>query len=227
VTTANLFSFDESYRADIWRLTCAVATDKVALLVRITPTNNSTPFICGADFTIIQAATELEVTLRKSASGTPFCTYLLSPTTFSLEGAPPFDNTGAFTLDADQGSHPVKHVQVAVPAWNLPPALTLTVVSTGCNLCAGGQLAQVHVHVVNPGAPFSADLRAGAHLPDGGAAPIADIPVVISTGEQDIPLFAVTVPANLASGSYAIEAALIDPIFAVTLARHRLSLTKQ
>jgi hypothetical protein len=50
---------------------------------------------------------------------------------------------------------------------------------------------------------------------------------VLAAGEQNISLASIVIPGDVPSGTYAIEAAILDPTFGATLSRHSLSAVKQ
>jgi len=70
---------------------------------------------------------------------------------------------------------------------------------------------------------------AGLRMPNGGAVTLLDTYMEgdLAPGEKDIPLVSIVVPAGAPNGTYLIEAAILDPIFGETLARHSLSVRKQ
>jgi hypothetical protein len=218
--------FDEVFRGDVWRVPCADNPNQVALLLRITQ-QNSSPFICSSSFTLVQAGQQIDPVIQQTPSSGSFCTDLLVPTTFALErrSGPAFDPKGAFTLSHD--SDVVRTLDV--PAGGGTPMLGITVVSTGCSPCSAGQIATFHMHTVNPGAPLGVEVRAGLRLPNGPSFPLFDLctVTVVESGEHDIPLLSIIVPGDVPNGTYAIEAAILDPIFGATLSRHSLSAVKQ
>ena len=72
------------------------------------------------------------------------------------------------------------------------------------------------------------ELKTGARLPDGSAVTILERheEEMIPSGVTVIPLFAgFVLPAGIAAGTYAIEAALIEPVLGVTLSRSSVLLT--
>jgi hypothetical protein len=210
--------FDELFRGDVWRVACADDPNQVAILFRVVP-QGSSPFVCSASFDIIQGGQQIGPILRQTPSSSSFCNDLLVPTTFVLErqSGPPFDPKGAFTLAHD--SDIVRTLEV--PAGGGAPTLNITVVSTGCNACLVGQLAQFHIHVANPGPPILVELKTAFHFPDGSTGTILGRHVedILESGEFDIPLLGIIVPPEAPKGQYVIEAAVIHPDTGVTLAR--------
>ena len=72
------------------------------------------------------------------------------------------------------------------------------------------------------------ELKTGARLPDGSAVTILERheEEMIPSGVTVIPLFAgFVLPAGIPAGTYAIEAALIEPVLGVTLSRSSVPLT--
>jgi hypothetical protein len=229
--TFQFSSFDpELFRGDVWRVVCADDPNQVALLLRATPQTQS-PFVCSGSFDIVQAGQQISsLALRQTAGpSSSFCGDLLVPTTFALEriSGPAFDPKGAFTLVHDGASAGTQSLEV--PAGGGIPVLGITVVSTGCGPCSAGQIATFHIHTVNPGAPLGVELRAGLRLPNGPNVAIFDLctVTVVESGEHNIPLLSIIVPGEVPNGTYAIEAAILDPIFGATLSRHSLSAVKQ
>jgi hypothetical protein len=50
---------------------------------------------------------------------------------------------------------------------------------------------------------------------------------VLDPGESDLPLASVVVPGDGPSGTYTVEAAILDPIFGVTLSRDAITAVRQ
>jgi hypothetical protein len=79
---------------------------------------------------------QIDAVIRQTPTAFWFCDDLLVPTTFSLErsSGPPFDPTGAFTLDIDQAT---SHTMLEVPAGGGTgtPQLGIVVVAAGCTRC--------------------------------------------------------------------------------------------
>jgi uncharacterized membrane protein len=99
----------------------------------------------------------------------------------------------------------------------------------GCNPCAAGDDAAFLAKVANGGAPVSAELKLSVTPPTGPAIDLLgrSVKLVVPSGESNVPLAALTVPAEAASGAYVVEAALIDPARGTTLVRDRLIAVKQ
>lgn len=135
--------------------------------------------------------------------------------TFSF--GPAFDNTQAFTLDFDQGG--AGHTALDVPGGtggSAPPSVQVIV--TGCP-CRAGNQASIILRYANPGPAEDVALMVGAHLLGGGAVGLIDNVVVIPSGASELIVYSGPIP-SVPAGTYVLEAALLDPIFGVTLSRH-------
>jgi hypothetical protein len=210
----------------VWRQPCEDDPATLAVLLRATPIVGS-PFVCYSNFTIIQDSQQVEAGLAQVPGLNSFCVSdLFVPTTVSLErrGGAPFDPNAAFALIV-KGTAEV--------ALNMPTAgpepFGVAIVATGCTNCANGQLAQFLIRVTNPGPPFVAELKTAAHLPSGAAVTLLGrhVEEVIRSGQYDIPLVAVSVFELTPRGAYTVEAALLDPVTGVTLARASLQANVQ
>jgi hypothetical protein len=200
------------FRMDIWRVPCQDGSGQTALLLR----------------DIVQGGQQFDGTLRQPGNSS-FCGDLLSATTFSLEKSfatgPPFNNTEAFTLIHD--GFTAGNTIVDVPAAGAQ--FGITVVATGCTTCQVGQLAEFHMRVTNPGLPISAEVKTAIHVPGGAVGTLLGICTfdTYGTGETDVPIVGVIVPGDAPKGTYAVEAALLDPITGETLARNSRQATVQ
>jgi hypothetical protein len=212
---------------EFWRQPCEPGSTpgELVLYVRLTPSMPGSTFTY-ANVTLIQAGQQIEPTLRKSPNGDTITGNLFVPVTAIIEipsGQPPFNDDLAFTFIYGTTD------KLEVPAAGQGPTFGITVVSTGCNPCSAGQIATFHLHTSNPGQPLGVDLRAGLRLPNGpnvaifGPCTVA----VVESGEHDIPLLSIIVPGDVPNGTYAIEAAILDPVFGATLSRHSLNAVKQ
>jgi hypothetical protein len=109
------------------------------------------------------------------------------------------------------------------------PQLSFNLNGPGCDPCAAGDVASFFAKVANGGPPVSAELKLSV-TPQGGP-PIdllgRTVKLVVPSGEANIPLGSLTVPADAANGAYIVEAALIDPARGTTLARDRLIAVKE
>lgn len=104
--------------------------------------------------------------------------------------------------------------------------LTATVVPKGCNPCHVGDFAKFNVAVANSGVARTVEMKVFIRLPDG----TTTVNLIdrhreqaLSAGttlELDFP--GGTVPAGQPSGSYSVEATLLDPVTGRTLARHAI-----
>ncbi len=105
--------------------------------------------------------------------------------------------------------------------------LGLTVVSKGCGPCRVGDVAKFNVAVVNSRATRTVEMKVFVRFPDGSTIfnlvdrHHEEALAAGSTVEFDIP--GVAVPPGVPAGTYAIEAALLDPGTGKTLARHALA----
>ena len=224
---------DDVFRGELWRVVCADDPNEIALLFSVTPLQNESAFVCSDfDFHFLQDNQAIVANLREAPSATAFCgdvpgggqttTFFLEP---SSSPGPPFDPTRAFTLSYDDaGSGGIQNIDVPAGGG------IVTVVSTGCNPCRAGETATFHVHAVNSGPPVAVELRAGIRFPNNGPQ-VAIVGLctetVLKTGAQDIPLASIDVPDDVPNGTYTVEVAIVDPIFAVTLSRHSLAAVKQ
>lgn len=112
------------------------------------------------------------------------------------------------------------------PCSPSPPGVQVVV--TGCNPCKIGQFAELHLHVTNPGAARTVEVKAGSHFPDGVTNFVflgRYVEMQIPAGESDILIPGLTLPAGLPFGVYTIEAALLEPDFGTTLSRHSVTAT--
>ena len=105
---------------------------------------------------------------------------------------------------------------------------TLAIHALGCTTCHPGETLGFEVHITNPGGPMLVELKTGARLPDRSTVTILERheEETIPPGVTVIPLFAgLVLPAGIPAGTYAIEAALLEPALGVTLSRSSVPLT--
>jgi len=214
----------EFYHIDVWRVGCQDGSGRGP----VAP-GNATVIGPLRLFQQLHVPAERPAIIRQTPGGSSFCGDLLVATTFVLErqSGPAFDPTGALTLDIDQLQ---THTTLEVPAGGGAPQLGITIVSTGCNPCSVGQTATFHIHAVNPGGPLPVELKTGLHFPNGRPTfTLLGVHVedVLGSGEEDIPLASIVVPGDVPNGTYTLEAAVLEPIFGVTLSRHSRSVVKQ
>jgi hypothetical protein len=228
VVSATGYYLDGAFYVDVWRVPCQDGSGEVALLLRVTPITAS-PFVCSTNFDFAQGGAHIDGKLLLAGSQTSFCGSLSEATTFSHERVlgPPLDNKAALTLVIDSLTSSKPTTRVEIPAYVVE--LGIAIVSTGCGPCSAGDLAQLHLHLVNPGAPVTVELKTGIRLPGGTALTLlgAHVEEGLGSGAVDVPLAGIVVPAEAPNGTYVFEAALLDVIFGTTLARHSLSLVKQ
>ncbi|MGH7331393.1 MAG: hypothetical protein ACREKS_01335 [Candidatus Rokuibacteriota bacterium] len=210
-------------------MNCQDGSGEVALLLRATPLTTA-PFVCSSNFDMIQNGQQISGVIRQTPGGSSFCTDLLVATTFALEriSGPAFNNKAAFTLVIDnEGLPEPPDTMLNIPA--LGPQFGITVVATGCTTCQVGQLAQFHMHVANPGAPITVEVKTAIHIPGGAVATLLGLFVLdtFEPGEFDVPIIGVIVPGDAPKGLYTLEAALLDPITGETLARNSRQATVQ
>ena len=215
----------DRYRIDVWRVACQDGTG-VALLLRATPITPD-PFVCGGSLTLLQNGMQIQAALRQTQPS-EFCGELGVATTFSLErqssSGPAFDNTLTFTLGIAQGT--AGHTTLYVPGNGPASELSIQVIVTGCNPCKVGDFAKVHLHVTNPGPAGAVEVKAGSRFPDGVTNFVflgRYVELEIPSGESDIDIPGLVLPAELPFGTYTIEAALLEPDFGRTLARHSVT----
>ena len=82
--------------------------------------------------------------------------------------------------------------------------------------------------MANGGAPVSAELKLSVTPQTGPPIDLLGrtVKLVVPSGEANIPLASLTVPADAANGAYGVEAALIDPARGTTLVRDHLIAVK-
>jgi hypothetical protein len=228
--SAPLFTLDvtadgDQIHLEIWRQPCQDGSGQLAVLIRATPTSLA-PYLAGGFFTIIQDGHQIGGRLRSHTSTTEsFGTDLLSPTTLVLTealGSPTtFTEEDTFVLSW-QGS---PEVELEIPAQSPPPPV-VHIVMTGCNPCKIGEFAKLHLHVTNPGPARFVEVKAGSHSPDGVTTFVflgRYVERHIPSGESDIDIPELFLPASLPFGTYTIEAALLEPDFGTTLSRHSMT----
>ena len=218
----------ERIRLDLWRQVCVDGSGEVAVLVQATPITPD-PLLCSFSFRMIQRGVAIQGRIRTStATAASFCDELPFTTTFVLDeqpGEPPFIEEFPFTLLwATPLVNALEVPQVRPPS---PPPPRVTIVNTGCLTCRPGDFAQVHLHFTNPGPPRNVEVKAGSHFPDGVTVLSLVAPhleVTVPSGESEILIPGISLPAGLPLGAYLVEARLLDPVFGTTLSADYLSL---
>lgn len=106
------------------------------------------------------------------------------------------------------------------------PLPSISVISTGCTSCSPGSVVTFHAHIVNPGPAIVVELKTGVRLPDGTIISLLGRhhEQALGAGQTvDIDLISgFVVPLGAPSGTYPVEAALLEPDLGVTLSRHSL-----
>jgi len=228
-----LFNGDDHTAATIWRQPCQDGSGETAVLLRLTA-QTPNPHVCSSRAAIVQGGIRRDAMFATSASGSPpfptFCDDVFGPTTVILLSEfnqLDYDEQAAFMLI--YAGLPTTSVEV--PAAVVPPAVPtpiLTVEALGCTTCQPGNTLGFDIHITNPGAPQLVELKTGARLPDGSVVSILGRhqEVVIGSGVTVIELFdGFVLPAGIPPGTYAIEAALIEPELGVTISRQSRPLT--
>jgi hypothetical protein len=207
-----------------WRQQCQDGSGQTTLLVRVTPLPAGDPAhpFCGTDFQIVQNGAQIGARTESVPGGSSFCGNLPVATTFrvlALDGGPTFDASKAFTLI--WGS--VNNGSVDLPALVQAPEFVIT--PTGCTPCHGGQMVGYRIDFTNTGPPVSVELKGGARLPDGSGLPFLSQVSTIPSGPSSITLIpTLTLPTGLPTIDVVIEAAILDPIFGITLNRQDVTL---
>lgn len=232
VYTMDVTNLSDQFRIEFWRQPCVDGLRNV--LLRVTPTT-AAPHVCGVPFKYIQGGVQYQISLLPSFSGgISFCGDLLVATTFATgvsPGPPPINISQAFSLVylGTQGFTP-KVFTLEIPAAGpQPPAPpSIAVIATGCTTCHPGNTAAFHAHIVNPGAAMLVELKTGIRFPDGSIINLLGrhAEQMLGAGQTiDIPMIEGVVPPGIPSGTYTIEAAILEPELGVTLGRHSLNAT--
>lgn len=209
---------------DVWREPCLPGSTpgELVLYVKLTP-HTSGVFFSGFQ-TAIQNSQQVDVGLSQTPDGFVFSGEVFIPITFLLEplsGQPPFDTDASFLLLVNGAQ-----INVAAGGAQPPSPPGVQVVVTGCNPCKIGDLAKLHLHVTNPGPARVVEVKAGSHFPDGVTNFVflgRYVELEIPSGESDIDIPGLTLPAGLPFGTYTIEGALLEPDFGTTLSRHSVT----
>ena len=216
---------DEQFHLEIWRQACQDGSGQLAVLMRATPTSPG-PYLSGASFTIIQGESRMEVRLRRNTETTEsFGADLWAPTTLVLTeaaGSPTFTEEDTFLLVWDGAPD----AQIEIPAAGPQPRVQV-VIADDCNPCQGGRVTEASLRFSNPGPARAIELKTGARFPDG----VTSVTILgryteltLPAGNTEMLLFRAAVPVGATPGSYAIEAAILEPDFGVTLSRHSATL---
>lgn len=229
VLSVDVSHFSHRFRVYLWRQLCEEGSDagERALYARITPIT-ANPVVCSF-VTLIQNSRQIDAALRTGSNGATLCGTLFTATTFliaPLKENPRFDSAQAFTFifRGDGDEFALLEVPAAGPPPPSPP--TVTVVATGCTACRIGDLAEMHLHFVNPGPARVVELKLGSRFPDGVTSALflgRYVEHTVPTGESDLLVLGITVPGGLPFGIYVIEAAILDPDFGTTLSQHAVT----
>jgi hypothetical protein len=220
-----VFSAEGStFRIDLWRQLCATPSgrDEWAIYARLTP-HAISALVCSFA-TLIQDSREIEAVLRMGG-GASLCGQLLLATTFAvtpLTEQPDFDSARPFTLVYADGAS--QFLRVDVPAAGAPPprSPSVKIVATGCLTCRAGDRAELRLHFVNPGPDRTVELKFGSRFPDGTTSVLflgRYVEYTIPSGQSDL-IFPSMVLPDLPTGTYVLEAAILDLDFGTTLSRH-------
>jgi hypothetical protein len=147
----------------------------------------------------------------------------------------PANETGAqqgcvlhVTVNDGNGLSQTGTLTQGVLALPVPPPLappSLLVVATGCTTCHSGQAVGYRIDFTNPGAAFVAELRGGARLPDGSILMLVSQTVTIPAGASSMTLVpSEALPTGLPTIDLLVEAAILEPGLATTIARHNVPL---
>ena len=217
----------ERIRLDLWREPCVDGSGEIAVLIQATPITPG-PLLCSFNFRLSQLGIERQGRIRTStATAAAFCDVLPFTTTFVLDeqpGNPPL--IVAFPFEMLWATPLVNVLDVPQQRPPAPPPPRVTIENTGCLTCRPGDFAQVHLHFTNSGPPQNVEVKAGSHFPDGVTVLSLVGPhleVTVPSGESDIFISGVILPAEVPLGAYLIEARLLDPIFGTTLSADYLT----
>lgn len=224
-----IWSQTDQARLDLWRQPCANNPAQAAILVRITPITVE-PFVCSVNFDIIQDGIQFDARISPSPTGsTSFCNDLFVASTFLLTesgGSAILNPLNAFTLIHSGIVSPAQQLQVPAAGGPVQPsAPTLAIVATGCTTCHSGQVVGYRLGFTNNGPATSAELKGGARFPDGSSLPLLNQVSTIPPGASTLTFVSLqTLPAGLPTLDLVIEAAILDPIFGVTISRQTTTL---
>jgi hypothetical protein len=202
------------------------------VLARITPITSG-PFVCYVNFSIVQSAQQFGVELTDQNATFGICGTLVVPRTFYVAPIPfqaAYNPELAFTLvfDGGVGGGGLQSLEVGPAGPSGPPPTSqpsLTIVPTGCTTCHSGQTVGYRLDFTNGGAAMVVELKAGARIPGGSGLPLLNQVATIPAGSSSltfVPLQAL--PSPLPTIDLTIEAAILDPIFGVTLGRQTTTL---
>ena len=206
----------------VWRHTCADTAPEIVILMRATPgILNDGPFLCDPLLRAIQNGAQYTTALRPTAGDnfSSFCDTLLVPTTVLIAFQsiqPTFDKGAAFRLVYNTSYF----LDVPIASTQPPPPPSLTIVATGCTTCHSGQTVGYRLDFTNGGPPFVAELKGGARFPDGTGLSLLNQVTTIPVGASSLTFVpSQALPGGLPTIDLTIEAAILDPIFGVTLSR--------
>ena len=196
--------------------------------MRVTPITSG-PYVCSVFFDIIQDGAQFGGRISTSVTGLPsFCNDLFVATTFLLteESSGSILNAlNAFTLVHRGLIVGAQQLQVPAAGPTPPSPPTVTVVATACNPCHSGQTVAFNMNISNSGPAMMAELKGGAHFPDGSILPLVNQVATLPSGASVLTLVpAQALPAGLPTVDLLIEAAILEPVFGVTLSRHNVTL---
>ncbi len=223
VFTVEVADFADRIHLAVWRQACQDGSGQVVVLVHATPVSTG-PSLCGTQLTVVQNGVQITGRLRTTTRrAVPiFCDDLFAPTTLVLDetiGQPPFDEEAAFTLVWN--GFPTRQIEIPPgPAASAPPSVAVIV--TGCSPCRAGDLAEIRLHLLNPGPERVVEVKAGSRFPDGVSSVVflgRYVEHRVPPGESDILVPAIVLPADLPLGPYVVEASLLDPDFGSILSR--------
>lgn len=220
--------FSDRIRLDLWRQPCVDGSGETAVLIQATPITPD-PLLCSFSFRMIQLGVEIQGRIRTATdTAATFCDALPFTATFVLDeqpGDPPLIEELPFTLR--WASPLVNELDVPQRRPPSPRPPRISIANAGCLTCRPGDFAQVHLHLSNPGPPRNVEVKAGSHFPDGVTVLSLvgpNLEMTVPSGESDISIPGVFLPADVAPGAYLIEARLLDPVFGTTLSADYLSL---
>ena len=215
---------DQSH-LDLWRQPCPGGGSIV--LLRVTPITPG-PFICDLSFALVQGASQFDILLTDQNETFGFCNNLFVPQTFYVApDGPGYDPQQPFTLVFDTVTESPRFVALEVTAASPqpPPLPIITVVATGCSTCHSGQVVGYVMNITNSGPARVAEIRGGARFPDGSLLPLVNTVMTLPSGPTTLSLVPLqALPGGLPTVDLLVEAAILEPVLAVTLSRHNVVL---